>query len=254
MNAKIRLIQLFNLLASVYALVLIYNGINHRYIIAAGIVYVLITGIGISVTLHRLLCHRSFKTYQWIEKVLTVISIYSTVGPGISWVGLHRYHHAHADTELDPHTPYQKTKLNFSKIFSVFTGYGWKVENIPIRYVKDLVKDPLHKWIFKNYIKILIVTILILALSDVKLLVIVYCLPATLGLLATGIVNSLGHSQGYRTYDTPDKSTNSWIANILSFGEGWHNNHHRYPGNWIMGEKVWELDPSSWFIKLIRIK
>jgi stearoyl-CoA desaturase (delta-9 desaturase) len=79
-----------------------------------------------------------------------------------------------------------------------------------------------------------------------------YSLPATLSLQTTSIVNVLGHGNGYRNHDTDDRSTNSWIANIISLGEGWHNNHHANPKDWDNKKLWWEYDPISKFINLIK--
>jgi stearoyl-CoA desaturase (delta-9 desaturase) len=82
--------------------------------------------------------------------------------------------------------------------------------------------------------------------------IVLYSIPATLALHTTSIVNVLGHWHGYRNHATRDRSTNSWIANVISLGEGWHNNHHNKPNNFVDKEKWWEWDLIGLFIKLIK--
>jgi stearoyl-CoA desaturase (delta-9 desaturase) len=199
------------------------------------------------------LTHRSFETYKWLENLLSIITVYSTVGPTISWVALHRMHHQYSDTDNDPHSPYIDGKFNMYQSIKIFIGYDWKIPDIPVKYVKDLLRKPIHRFIFDNYFKIIFATIIILFLIDPILVLFVYCLPATLTVMVIGIVNTVSHKHGYRNYATTDNSTNSWIASIISLGEGWHNNHHANPSNYYTGVKWYEIDPMGLLIKLIRI-
>jgi stearoyl-CoA desaturase (delta-9 desaturase) len=248
LNTKIRLLQAFNhivaLLAIMYAL-----GAEQYYLLGIAFVSWLVIGpLSSVVTLHRLLTHRSFKTYEWVESVLSVISVISTIGPTISWVGLHRQHHATSDRTGDPHSPYIDGKFNLVQAVKVWWGYDWDIPNIPLAYVKDLMKKPVHKFIFNNYFKIIFVFSLILLLINPLLWLFIYVVPASITVHLIGVVNVLGHHHGYRTYETKDASTNSWIANLVSLGDGWHNNHHAGKPN----THWWEWDLMAQFIKLIR--
>jgi stearoyl-CoA desaturase (delta-9 desaturase) len=247
MNTKIRLLQLFNNLVAVFGIWYVFSTSNYHWLLVSLASYVVIGVISLVVTLHRLLSHRSFKTYDWLENILVFLTVFSTVGPTIAWVGLHRYHHATSDTDRDPHSPH-------NSIFKVWSGYGWQIDDIPLSLTKDLFRKPLHRFIYNNYFKIIIFTILILIAIDPLLSVFLYFLPATMTFHGIGIVNVFGHMHGYRTYETTDKSTNSWIANLVSFGDGWHNNHHNNPGNYRSGEKWWEWDLCASFIKMIKVE
>jgi stearoyl-CoA desaturase (delta-9 desaturase) len=78
-------------------------------------------------------------------------------------------------------------------------------------------------------------------------------IPACLCLHSTSAIIVIAHRHGYKTYELKnDESRNSWIASLITLGEGWHNNHHAKPYAWQQGEKWWELDPPSWIIKLIK--
>ena len=94
---------------------------------------------------------------------------------------------------------------------------------------------------------------MLLILINPVLWLFVYVVPASMTVHLIGVVNVLGHRHGYRNHDTPDRSTNSWIANIVSLGDGWHNNHHARGNNYYAGEKWWEWDLMGSLIKLIKI-
>jgi stearoyl-CoA desaturase (delta-9 desaturase) len=162
-------------------------------------------------------------------------------------------HHQHSDKIYDPHCPYVDGKFNIIQSIKVFFGYDWQIPNIPVNYVKDLMRDKTHKIIFNNYFKIIFAGVFVLFLINPLLVLYLYCLPATLTVITIGVVNVLGHGHGYRNYDTEDSSTNSWIASIITLGEGWHNNHHAKPNQYYVGEKWYELDIMGLIIKLIRV-
>jgi len=253
LNIKVRLLQTFNHIATIPAVVYaLYTGSYYLFGIAF-VAWLVVGPISSVITLHRLLTHRSFNTYPWLEKALSYISVASTVGPTISWVALHRQHHARSDRDGDPHTPYINGKFNLVQVIKVWLGYDWHIPNIPVTYVKDLMRSPTHKFIFNNYFKIIFAYSLILIVIDPMLWLFVYVVPASMTVHLIGVVNVFGHMHGYRTYNTTDKSTNSWIANLVSLGDGWHNNHHGRPGNWYAGEKWWEWDLMGRIIQLIKV-
>lgn len=252
LNTKVRALQAFNHIATIPAVWYALHTEQYYLFIIAFVSWLVIGPVSSVITLHRLLTHRSFETYPWLEKILSYISVISTVGPTISWVALHRQHHATSDREGDPHSSYENNKWKFISAIKVWLGYDWQVPNIPVRYVKDLMRNDTHKFIFNNYFKIIFAFSLILLLLDPMLWLFVYVVPASMTVHLIGVVNVLGHRHGYRNYDTQDRSTNSWIANIVSLGEGWHNNHHAKPKNWYSGEKWWEWDLMGLVIKLIK--
>jgi stearoyl-CoA desaturase (delta-9 desaturase) len=253
LNTKVRLLQTFNHIVTIPAVVYaLYTGSYYLFTIAF-VAWLIVGPISSVITLHRLLTHRSFKTHPWLEKVLSYISVVSTVGPTISWVALHRQHHAQSDKASDPHSPYIDGKFSLVQSIKVWLGYDWHIPNIPVAYVKDLMRSPTHKFIFNNYFKIIFAYSLILMAIDPLLWLFVYVVPASMTVHLIGVVNVFGHMHGYRTYDTTDKSTNSWIANLVSLGDGWHNNHHGRPGKWYAGEKWWEWDLMGRIIQLIKI-
>ena len=109
-----------------------------------------------------------------------------------------------------------------------------------------------HKIIFNHYFKIIFVFSLVLLLINPMLWLFVYVVPASMTVHLIGIVNVLGHGHGYRNYETSDKSTNSWIANLVSLGDGWHNNHHANAANISTKVLKYEYDPIGVLINFIK--
>jgi fatty-acid desaturase len=203
-----------------------------------------ITGVfGINVGLHRLLSHRSFSTSKWKENVVSVIGVLTTVGSPLAWVAIHRQHHRSAETVKDPHSPYQIG--NFRAWFGL-----WNRVRIDLKLVRDMRKDKFQKFLHKNYLAIISVYCLILFLIDPWLVIFAYAIPACLCLHSTSAIIVIAHRHGYRPYpDVKDQSRNSWIANLITLGEGWHNTHHAKPWLWNNKEKWWEFDLPAFFIK-----
>lgn len=252
-NTRVRLFQLFVQLMGVFAIGYLFYTQAWSWLIVTAIAYIVIGPISIGLTLHRLLTHKSFTTHPWMESILSIISVFCTLGPTVTWVGLHRYHHANSDTDTDPHSPYEMPamKLTVKQSFIAWTGIGWKIPQIPLAYVKDMMKKPLHKFILNNYFKILIGGILLITIIDPVLVLFLYFLPTALAFHGVNAINVRGHCAGYRNFETSDRSTNNLLVHALTW-DCLHNNHHRYPGAWNNKTKWWELDPLSWIIKIIR--
>ncbi|MBI3316861.1 MAG: fatty acid desaturase [Candidatus Omnitrophica bacterium] len=208
-------------------------------------------GVGITLGYHRLLTHRSFKTVKPIEYLLSIIGCLACQGGPLSWVTAHRLHHAYSDEEGDPHSPldgffwaHMNWCLHENRAIS--TKEGKK------RISLDLYQDPLHRILDKGHI----VWTLLLATGlylwggwsfvvwgiFVRLVLVYHC---------TWLVNSAAHVWGYRTYATADKSTNLWWVALLTYGEGWHNNHHAFQFSARHGMKWWEIDTTYWMIKFL---
>ena len=252
LNTKIRLLQAVNhIIAAPAAIYVLYPG--QYYLLCISIcVWFFIGPISNVITLHRLLTHRSFKTYKWLENLLSLISVISTVGPTLSWVAVHRTHHAFADKPGDPHSPNINGKFSFKRGIQVWWGYNWDIPKVSPGIVKDLLRNPIHKFIFNHYFKIIFAYSVILFCINPVLWIFAYAVPVSLTVHLVGVVNVLAHVHGYRSYNTNDYSTNSWIANIFSMGDGWHNNHHAHASNSYAGEQWWEWDFMGEIINVIR--
>jgi stearoyl-CoA desaturase (delta-9 desaturase) len=244
-NTQIKFLQLVNLLGTLLGMIYLSQHFDLIYLLT-GIVSFLIFGvIGANAGYHRYFSHRTYETYRPVEYIMAIIGTLATLGSIISWVAVHRYHHLHADTDKDPHSP---RHIGWWRAYI----YDWNRADISKKFIKDVIKDPLIVFLHKNYFKVIFFYILLLGIIDPWLIVFAYCIPATGCLNGVASVTVIGHIHGYTNHKTNDTAKNSWIANIMSLGEGWHNNHHARPYNWKQGEQWWEFDLPAQFIKLVK--
>lgn len=213
--------------------------------------------IGSGVGSHRLFSHRSFQTYDWIEKVLAYLSTLSAYAPILFWVTQHQYHHKYTDTADDPTSPKEK-----GFIYSFFT---WRLlkENLDKVHImnycaKRVLKDKTLMWFTNHFAKIIWVHVIVLSIVDLSLLLSLYLLPVLIESLRMNALNYINHLENvpfnYRNHDIDDNSYNNFIVGWLSFGFGWHNNHHANPGKVILTERWWEIDIEGYIAKLISKK
>lgn len=261
-NFKIRSLQVVNHIIALCGLAYAYHvgELSWSWLWVLIPMYIVMMPMGAIAGFHRLASHKSYKTSKFWEFILIMSGTIATLGSSIAWVATHRFHHVNAEKPADPHSPYinredpANRKFTFMQAFRAWTGYEWDVENISPRYVIDLIHSPLHATIHRNYFKIIFAYVIILALINPWLVIFAYALPACMALNATSVVDVLAHRYGYVNYKVSDESRNLWYAQLITLGDGWHNNHHAKPSDWYQGHKWWELDPTGWFIALIRKK
>ncbi len=217
-------------------------------------------GLGICLGFHRLLTHSSFKTYRPVKWFFAFLGGLAGEGSAIEWVADHRKHHAYSDQEGDPHTP------NDGPWWSHAGWLGWKLhgpekESHLKRWAPDLLKDPVMNWMGALFLPSHFALGFALfglgwwiggsymAWSFVTWGVF---LRLVLVLHATWLVNSASHMWGYRNYETTDQSRNNWWVALITYGEGWHNNHHAYPRMANHGHKWWEVDVTYRIILLMK--
>jgi fatty-acid desaturase len=202
--------------------------------------------LGIGMAYHRLLTHRGYKTPKWVEYFLTICATLALEGGPIFWVATHRIHHQHSDKDGDPHTPLDGKWWAHMGWILMGKSMHHDAETLA-RYTPDLAKDKFHVWITKyHYVPNIILGFILLAIGGWKMLLWGMFFRVVLGLHATWLVNSATHSWGSRRYETRDLSTNSWWVALLSFGEGWHNNHHAHPVSARHGLAWYEFD-LNWY-------
>jgi stearoyl-CoA desaturase (delta-9 desaturase) len=208
--------------------------------------------LGIGMGFHRLLTHRSYKTPKLVEYFLTVCGTLALEGGAINWVVTHRIHHANTDIPGDPHTP--RDGGWWSHMGWILRGTAQQHEEAVMwRYAPDLMKDPVQVWLNRLYFVPLVVSgVLLFAFGGWSFLMWGVFLRVTFGLHATWLVNSATHMWGSRRFVTTDDSTNNWWVALLTFGEGWHNNHHAHPRSARHGLAWYELDLNWLGIRVLK--
>jgi stearoyl-CoA desaturase (delta-9 desaturase) len=219
---------------------------------------------GITAGYHRYLSHRSFKTSRWFQFALSWLATSSAQMGPLWWSSHHRYHHLYSDTEKDVHSPILRTVY--------WAHVGWimcsKYMSTITTLVKDLDRYPELRWLNRWHVVPPIVTGCFtfalgaalhrwapgLGTTSWQLLVWGFFISTVFLYHGTFCINSFCHLMGSRRYQTGDSSRNSLILAIITLGEGWHNNHHRYPASERQGFFWWEIDPThyglvvlSWF-------
>ena len=217
-------------------------------------------GIGICLGYHRLLTHGSFCTYVPVRWIFALIGGLAGEGSAIEWVANHRKHHAHSDSEGDPHTPLDGSW--WSHVFwIVWTSPPASLERHIQRWAPDIASDPGMVYLGRLFIPLhLLFGVLVFAAGywiggvvlAVSFLVWAVFLRLVLVMHSTWFVNSASHIWGYRNYVTNDNSRNLWWVALLTYGEGWHNNHHAYPRMAKHGHRWWEIDTTFWVIRLMQ--
>lgn len=224
---------------------LLFTGTLTEWMIVIAIAFLKIT-IGATVTLHRLLSHRSFESPKWFEYLGTIIALYGSGISSILWIAIHREHHRYPDTERDPHSPWH---MGF---FNIQFRNSSAMPNI--KYVPDVLRSKFHTSLHQYHWAINIIFMMILLCIEPRSIVYAYLVPGLLYWHVGGFVNTINHSKfGYRNYDTNDKSVNNLIVGYIGAGEGWHNNHHHDQKNPKFGQKWYEFDLGWQIIRLIRL-
>jgi sn-1 stearoyl-lipid 9-desaturase len=212
-------------------------------------------GLGITLGWHRLISHRSFQVPKWLEYFFVFCGSLSLQGGPIWWVGLHRHHHVHSDQSVDHH--------DSNKGFW-WSHMGWMFHEVPAvkeipRFTKDIANDPVYRF-FDNYFFPMQIAFgfLLFAIGThtaigglnfvlwgifARLMMVYHC---------TWLVNSATHMFGYQSHKSDDNSRNCWWVAVLTYGEGWHNNHHAYQYSARHGLRWWEIDFTWMTISLLK--
>jgi len=222
---------------------------SYKAILTLFFLYWLTACIGVTLGYHRLLAHTSFSVPRWLEMLIATCGALSCQHGPIDWAGLHRHHHLHSDDSADHHN----SNLGF-----LWSHIGWMLREVPAKaFIKQLTPDlrkiAYYRWLNKYFL------VLQLPLAGILYFVggwglVLWGIPLRLVLVyhVTWLVNSATHRWGYVVYPSSnDFSRNNWLVALLTFGEGWHNNHHAFPSSARMGFKWWELDVTWLHIKLL---
>jgi sn-1 stearoyl-lipid 9-desaturase len=216
--------------------------------------------MGVTIGYHRLLSHRSFKCPKLVEYFWVFGGYLAFEGSPIWWATIHRAHHRYTDLPLDPHSP----RYGWLNAY-----FGWVLhrkypEHInPETQSRDLLKDPLYRFLEQDgdWVRAYALAAL-LGISFRTLLAMRFGWMTAVASFASALtvqqipllLNVVCHQPklGYKTYDTGDDSVNVWWVALLTAGEGWHNNHHAFPGSARSGFKPFELDASWMMLRLLK--
>eukprot|EP00270_Netrium_digitus_P013711 TRINITY_DN458_c0_g1_i1.p1 TRINITY_DN458_c0_g1~~TRINITY_DN458_c0_g1_i1.p1 ORF type:complete len:400 (+),score=51.29 TRINITY_DN458_c0_g1_i1:239-1438(+) len=212
--------------------------------------YVVTGMLGITLSFHRHLSHKSFKIPKYLEYFFAYCGVLAAQGPPMEWVSAHRYHHQHCDTPMDPHTPYEGFW---------HSHMGWLLddeatsERVGRRSnIADMINDPFYNFIEQTYpIHIIASVVALYVARGFPYIVWGMALRVVWVYHITWAVNSAAHVWGFQQWNTGDLSCNNWWVALLAFGEGWHNNHHAFEYSARHGLEWWQFDVTYYIVKLL---
>ncbi len=210
---------------------LLYSGSFYEIFIAI-CVFALGSCFGGTMTYHRLLAHRSWKCPKWLEYTFVLIETIMITGSAIAWVAIHREHHKHSDSHNDPHSPVYKGLLRMHFLSMMVKPKA--------KYATDLIRDPFYQFQHKYYIYINLAYAAFLFLIDPLAIIYAWLVPAALVWQANSMIISFSHKNGI--------PTNNFLLGLITFGEGWHKNHH---DNW-KKIRLHRWDIGGYFIEKIQ--
>ena len=216
--------------------------------------------IGITAFYHRYFAHKAFKAGRATQFIFALIGSAATQRGPLWWASHHRHHHHYSDTDKDIHSP----KKGF-----FWSHVGWFLSDKHFKTRLDLIPDfakfkelvildrfdilvPLACSILMYLLGVLLnILFPSLGTSGLQMLVWGYVISTVVLLHATLSINSFAHKVGSRRFKTSDTSRNNFLLAIITFGEGWHNNHHQFPSSARQGIRWWEVDLSFYLIKVM---
>ena len=216
--------------------------ISWSAVAVAAILHWLCTGCGIGMGYHRLHTHRSYKVPRVVEHALAILATMALQGGPIFWTAIHRLHHRYSDQKGDPHSP--RDGKWWAHMLWIVRGKALHSNTIAVgEFAPDLMKDRFYRVLsIWHWVPLALLGIILFAVGGWSWLLWGVFFRVVVGLHSTWLVNSVCHLRGTRRFETSDTSRNcSWVA-LLTFGEGWHNNHHAQPTVAKFGFVWWEID------------
>ena len=208
---------------------------------------------------HRYFSHKAFKTSRAVQFAFALLGASSVQRGPLWWAAHHRNHHRHSDTERDLHSPVTRS-LFWSHMGWFMSPRGFVTEH---SVIPDLMKFPELRWLdrFDLLVPVALAAALLgfghllylyapwLHTSGSQLLFWGFFVSTVVLFHCTVTINSLAHRWGSRRFATRDNSRNNWLLALITFGEGWHNNHHHFPGSARQGFRWWEYDVTYYFLR-----
>ena len=242
---KIRSLQLANHILAVVGIVYVIVTKEYHLLYGAIITMYLMQVLGVNIGFHRYLTHRSFSTYNIVDKVLLFFGTISLVGTPLSWSISHINHHAYTDIEGDPYSPHRIKSWDY-----LMTRFE------PIKHsrlgMRQMTQNKSCMFFHNHYLTVIGVYCILLFLINPLYVIYYWSIPSLLVLYLTLVTNIMCHTKGYRNYDTKDCSTNNTLISVLTMGEGYHNNHHNDPSNYNNRVRWFELDITALVIRMIK--
>ena len=229
--------------------------------VAVAVVLYFLRMLAITGFYHRYFSHKSFKTSRVTQFVFAILGASAAQRGPIWWASHHRHHHLNSDKAEDAHSPRQHGMLwSHMGWFTAKENFSPKLDRVPdlVKFRELVLLDR-----FDVVVPLLLAVILYgagellasrapsLGTSGMQLLIWGFFISTVLLYHATYTVNSLAHKFGTRRYRTKDDSRNSLLIALITCGEGWHNNHHHFPGSVKQGFFWWEVDFTYYFLKLL---
>ena len=228
--------------------------------LAVALAAYLVRMFAITAFYHRYFAHRAFRTSRPVQFLFALIGAAATQRGPLWWAAHHRNHHRFADTPEDPHRP--EDGFWWSHVGWFLSGVHFQADE---SRVADWRKYPELVWLDRfDLVVPVFFAVGMFALGGAlqlwwpaldtsawQMLVWGYFVSTVVLIHATLLVNSLAHRRGKRRFETADASRNNLFIALLTLGEGWHNNHHRYAGSARQGFYWWQLDVSYYVLKIM---
>jgi stearoyl-CoA desaturase (delta-9 desaturase) len=242
---------LFLTLAHIVAGIGVWWAVVHfnPWTLVLGFVWLVFCSMGITAGYHRLFAHCTYQPATWVRLTALLLGAASVQNSALQWVNNHRIHHSKVDRDEDPY--------NIKRGF-IWAHIGWVLYKDPgheLSRVRDLTADPLVMWQHRHYVPLAIGVGALLPMGLGALwgdalggLLIAGFLRLVLQYHATFATNSLAHSLGSRPYDRSTSARDSFVTALFTFGEGYHNFHHRFQNDYRNGVRAWQFDPTKWLI------
>jgi stearoyl-CoA desaturase (delta-9 desaturase) len=217
--------------------------------IALALTWLVLCSIGITAGYHRLFSHRTYQSAAWVRLVALLFGAASVQNSALRWANEHRVHHSKVDRDEDPY--------NIHRGF-FWAHIGWVLYKNPdqgLSRVRELQADPLVTWQHRHYVPLAVLVGAVVPFALGALwgdalggLLIAGFVRLVLQYHATFATNSLAHTLGSRPYDRTTSARDSFFTALFTFGEGYHNFHHRFPNDYRNGVRRWHFDPTKWLI------
>ncbi|MDX2270977.1 MAG: fatty acid desaturase [Cyanobacteriota bacterium] len=223
-------------------------------LLVAVVLNFLTISLGISLGYHRLLSHRSLRVPKFLEYMLAVCGALAAQRGPIFVTATHRRHHAFSDQEQDPHSPWQRGFWWGHLLWLLYVYPPEQQQQINQRYAADLLKDPVYRFLDRRFLALqLLLGILLFWGGGWSWVVYGVFVRLVVGWHVTWLNLSATHLWGRQWIpDDRHHARNLWWVAWLTYGEGWHSNHHTYPHSARIGLTWWQVDPTYGVIWLLQ--